>query len=116
MAKVVRQYRYYGSGHVNNQPVSISSSTLASGSVFFERDGNLSSIVQLGIQTIPGVKFYLNNGIDPIFVGSTGIYELDLNGLTEITALSFDKNSISTIQTTNGAYLIVDVIYEAEEE
>lgn len=115
MARTVKQYRYYGPDHKNNQPSNISSSTLSSGSVFFN-DSTLSSIVQLGIQTIPGVKFYINDGVEPVFIGSTGIYELDLNGLTDITSLSFDRNSISLIQNTNGAYLIVDAIYETEEE
>jgi predicted nucleic acid-binding Zn-ribbon protein len=52
---------------------------------------------QIGIQTMPGVKFYLNNSIEPIIVGSTGIYELNVENLTEITALSFDTTSINMI-------------------
>jgi len=39
-----------------------------------------------------------------------------LSGLTDITALSFDQDSINKILNTNGAYLIVDAIYETEEE
>lgn len=117
MARDVRQFRYYGPNNRNNQPRSdISITTLSNGTIFFNDGGNSSSIVQLGIQTIPGVKFYLNNGIDPIYVGSTGIYELDLSGLADITALSFNQKSLQQIEDTAGAYLIVDAIYELEEE
>jgi hypothetical protein len=35
-------------------------------------------IVQLGIQSVPGTKFYLNGSNNPIIIGNTGIYELDL--------------------------------------
>jgi hypothetical protein len=59
---------------------------------------------------LPGTKFYLNNGTTPIIIGSTGIYELDLEGLSEITALSFDGTSIETINSNNNAYLLIDVI------
>lgn len=75
----------------------------------------MGAITQLGIQTLPGIKFYLNDGVDPIIVGSTGIYELDLEGLSEITALSFDKDSIKRIDDNDNGYLIVDAIYSAEE-
>lgn len=116
MARVVKQFRYYGTQNSNNQPSGINVSNLTSGRIFFDGSLGTSSITQLGIQTMPGVKFYLNDGLEPIIVGSTGIYELDLNGLTDITNLNFDKNSISNILTSNGGYLIVDAIYETEEE
>lgn len=117
MARDVKQFRYYGPNNKNNQPRSdIDITTLSNGTIFFNDGGNSSSIVQLGIQTLPGVKFYLNNGIDPIYIGSTGIYELDLSGLADITALSFDQNSLKQIDESIGAYLIVDAIYELEEE
>jgi hypothetical protein len=64
---------------------------------------------------LPGTKFYLNNSADPIIIGSTGIYELDLEGVAEISALSFDSKSIDSIKDTNSAYLIVDAIYDVEE-
>lgn len=115
MARIVKQFRFYGTNNTNNSP-NIGIANLASGRIFFDGSLGTSTIVQLGIQTMPGVKFYLNDGLEPIIVGSTGIYELDLNGLTDITNLNFDKNSISNILTTNGGYLIVDAIYETEEE
>lgn len=117
MAKCVRQYRYYGSGDKNalkNYPNGISYARLASGSIFF-KDGTLGSITQLGIQAIPGTKFYVNNSAEPIIIGSTGIYELDLEGVSEITSLMFDQNSLEIINGLDSGYLIVDAIYNAEE-
>jgi hypothetical protein len=62
---------------------------------------------------MPGVKFYLNNSIEPIIVGATGVYELSVENLTEITALSFDTTSINMInQSPSTAYIIVDILYE----
>lgn len=116
MAKVVRQYRYYGKQDSKNQPqYEISLETLETGSVFFSEEG-LAAITQLGIQTLPGTKFYLNNAKKPIIVGATGIYELDLEGISEINSLFFDKSSIETIEEVGNAYLIVDALYEVEED
>lgn len=115
MARTVKQYRYYGSQNEKNQPSTIKLSDLSSGQVFFQQSG-LVSIVQLGIQTVPGVRFYLNESADPIIIGNTGIYELNVDGLTDITSLSFDNKTIQQFDSLNGAYLIVDAIYEMEEE
>ena len=85
---------------------------LKSGSVF----SNYLPILQLGIQTIPGVKFYVNNSETPVIVGATGIYELDVDGLTEITNLTFDTTAINLIKSNpSTAYLIVDIIYDDRE-
>ena len=73
-------------------------------------------ILQLGIQALPGTKFYLNGSNNPIIIGNTGIYELDLQGLTEISSLSFEANSISLINGNANAYLIVDMIYDEDGE
>ena len=106
MANKIMQFRYYGEKVSNNQPSSISASSLASGHIF---SGYLP-ITQLGIQTLPGTKFYLNNSIYPVVIGSTGIYELDLKGVTQITEIHFDKRSLNLINENNNAYLIVDII------
>ena len=106
MANKIMQFRYYGEKVSNNQPSNISASNLASGHIF---SGYLP-ITQLGIQTLPGTKFYLNNSIYPVVVGSTGIYELALKGVTQITEIHFDKRSLNLINENNNAYLIVDII------
>lgn len=108
MAKRVMQFRYYDTGNIKNAPSKIQANTLISGKIF----NNYFPIYHLGIQTLPGVQFYLNHGTDPIMIGSTGIYELNLEGLSEITSLKFTKASVDMIETTPGAYLIVDLVYE----
>jgi hypothetical protein len=60
--------------------------------------------------------FYLNNAVEPIIIGRTGIYELDLNGEIEISDMKFDFNSIEAINNNFNAYLIVDIIYDDREE
>lgn len=106
MAKQIMQFRYYSEESPQNQPKDINKGKLVKGSVF----ANYLPITQLGIQALPGTKFYLNNSITPILIGSTGIYELDLEGLSEITDLHFDASSIESINKNNNAYLIIDVI------
>lgn len=113
MAKIVKQFRFYGQESSSNTS---EASGFVTGRVFF-RDSNINgSIIQLGVQTLPGTKFYINDSADAIVVGSTGIYELDIQGLSDITSLNFDSGSMKVISETNGAYLIVDAIYETEEE
>ena len=111
MAKKVKQIRYYKEGSPNNygEPTY---RNLISGSVF----SNYMPILQLGIQTMPGTKFYLNGSNNPIIIGNTGIYELDLQGLTEINSLQFEASSVALIKNNESAYLIVDIIYEGGEE
>jgi hypothetical protein len=113
MAKVVRQYRYFNKEDLKNQPQDeISLETLENGSVFFTEKG-LLSITQLGIQTLPGTKFYLNNEKKPIIIGATGIYELDLNGQGYIYSIRFDKNTLETYYTEDSATrLLIDIVYE----
>lgn len=109
MAKQIMQFRFYDEKKADrNQPNSIDMKSLQTGSVFT----NYLPITQLGIQTLPGTKFYLNNAITPIVVGSTGIYELDLEGLSTITHIAFDNESLQAINDSPNAYLIVDAICE----
>jgi len=112
MAKKIMQFRYYGENNDKNQPYNINKQSLASGSIFSEHQ--CLPIVQLGIQTVPGSKFYLNNGTTPIIIGSTGIYELDLDGVSSITQLSFDPASITALDGNLNGYLIVDIICDVE--
>lgn len=95
--------------------VALSPATLVSGNVFASK----TPIYQLGIQALPGTKFYLNESSDPIIIGATGIYELDLHEKSVISALHFDPESIQTIKkslTTGNGFLIVDIVYEEGEE
>ena len=112
MAKYVNQIRYYGDGNDKNYPKNnVSLTTLQSGSIFH----NTLPIVQLGIQTLPGMKIYINNHTNPIIVGQTGIYELNVDGISYITDLRFDGTTLNIInRNQQNAYLIVDYLYEKE--
>ena len=108
MAKQIKQFRFYNQKSTKNYPTTITMANLASGSIF----SNYMPVVQLGIQSLPGTEFYLNNSYSSIVIGSTGIYELDLEGYTEITNLKFDIKSIERIAEGPSAYLIIDIIYD----
>lgn len=111
MARKVVQVRYYGEKNENNQPAGLSSVQMRSGSAF----SKYMPVKQLGIQTLPGTKFYLNGAIEPIIIGNTGIYELNVENLTEITSLNFDYTSLKLInESPSTAYIIVDMLYEAD--
>ena len=118
MAKRVGQVRYYGTTitgtretpNPENYPASVTRSRLRYGSIF----NSSYPIVQLGVQTLPGVKFYINNHTTPVIVGSTGIYELDVDGITNITDIQFDNESLNMIDQNPNAYIIIDYIYEME--
>lgn len=112
--KRVQQFRYYG---VNSPKNSLdgnfnshTKSQFINGSIF------PNPILQLGIQSLPGTKFYVNGNPTPVLVGVTGIYELDLQGEVEINSLAFDPTSLTAIDEAPGSYLLVDVIYDDEED
>ena len=107
MAKKIMQFRYYNDVDGINQPSYLKVKNLRNGTAF---EGKLP-ITQLGIQAIPGTKFYLNNSTSPIIIGATGIYQLDLEGISQITNISFDYNSLYTIATDNSLSLIIDFVY-----
>ena len=113
MAKHIMQFRYYNDEQGNNnQPEGLKAKNLEKG------DNNIFSkytpITQLGIKAIPGTRFYLNDNIEgSVIVGSTGIYELDLEGISKINSLYFDSKSLKLITDNPNAFLIIDVIYES---
>ena len=112
MANKVKQFRYYGENEKEkNSPSDVKRFNFTDGSVF----ANTLPILQLGIQTLPGTRFFLNGSSDPIIIGSTGIYELDLSGEVEISKLEFELESLKRINEMQNGYLIVDIIYEDEE-
>lgn len=111
MANCIKQFRYYSeltSSSLSGNVPSVNCIDYISGEAF----DNYYPILQLGIQTIPGTRFYLNDSTEAIIVGSTGIYELDLGLNTKITKISFDSASMYKIRDNNNAYLIVDFMYD----
>lgn len=119
MGKVLKQFRYYGDVNHNelNYPAGINKENLQTGEIFFNSPTLMTAtIASLGIQTIPGVKFYLNDAVDSIIVGSSGVYELNLTDNYEISALRFEGKSLDLIGSYSGdAYLIIDIVYNTEE-
>lgn len=129
MAKYITQLRYYGDNNSRNYPSDLKANDLLYGRAFVD----YSPIIQLGIQTSPTIEynnakgekviihpsFYINGGTSPIQIGKTGIYELDLTGLSTIEELIFSKDFIDAINAYNsqnageGAHLMVDLIYES---
>ena len=113
MAKQIIQFRYYGELNNNNFPIGLAKAALISGAAF----RNNMPLIQLGIQTLPGITFYLNgNNTRPILIGNTGIYELNLNNLSQITSLAFDSNSMDLIDEQENGALIIDMMYEDGSE
>lgn len=114
MARKVAQVRYYKDNDPKNQPngtTGVSAAKLRSGSVF----SSYMPAKQIGIQTVPGVKFYLNGATDPIIIGNTGIYELNVENLAEITSLNFDYTSLKMLNDSpSTTYIIVDILYEKD--
>ena len=124
--KKVTQLRFFGdnNGYLNtadnnaiyhqlgeNQPNSLSSLDLSSGDAFID----YTPIVQLGIQALPGTKFTLNANLDPIIIGTSGMYELDLvNTSAVLTSLTFDKETLQQINMNPDGYLIIDIVYEED--
>jgi len=93
--------------------MALSPANLVTGALFADK----MPIYQIGIQSLPGTMFYLNESPDPVMIGTTGIYELDLHEKSTISGLRFDPKSIKTIEealNTGTGYLIVDIVYEEE--
>ncbi len=124
MAYKVKQFRYYNdkSSEVTeskrNQPTTLDGTTTlitsehyVNGDVF----GKHFPVTQLGIQALPGTKFYLNEAVDPVIIGATGIYELDLTNGIQISKISFAHDSMENIKNNDNAFLIVDIIYDDGE-
>lgn len=108
--KQIMQFRYEGFRHKNNYPqFSDYDAELISKNIF--RDYRLVS--QLGIQGPPGLRFYLNEGANPITIGKTGIYELDLEHIGRIFSIRFDSQDIKNMFNKDQSNrLIIDIVYD----
>lgn len=105
--KYIRQFRYYGIGSKKNYPENLTYGELKAGNIFKD----CGAVTQLGIQAIPGTLFYLNKSSHSIAVGSTGIYELNLEGIGTISTINFDQNTLDKIEE-NSDGIIIDIVYE----
>ena len=109
MAKRVSQIRWYGDNHADNYPTNISMEMLRYGTAF----PRTYPISRIAIQSIPGTKVYINSGVNPVVIGSTGIYELDVDGISNISSVCFDNASLQVIYKAKQS-VIIDYIYETE--
>lgn len=119
MAKKVLQFRYYGEDNEKNFPAGVKYTDFIrneAGNVFNTGRYNVIPISQLGIQSLPGTKFYLNGAVNPIVIGVSGIYDLDIRNGARITELCFSKNSMERVKDELNGYLIVDVLYGEEDD
>lgn len=108
--KRIKQFRYYGKDNIDkNMP--------RQGEVFFKGNWfqNINAVSHIGVQAIPGVRFYLNDSPSSLMVGQTGIYELDLGNLGIIQSFKLDFSSLKDKEEQILEYgIIVDVVYEGE--
>ena len=123
-SRQIAQFRFFGDSNSDfntsdqnaiyhqmddNSPATLSSMSLIDGSAFEE----YTPIIQLGIQSLPGLKFNINTNLDPIIMGASGMFEIDLvNSSAYITSLTFDKQSLESINENPDGYLIIDIVYE----
>lgn len=112
MAKRIKQFRFFNDKDSQHNSKNTTYQRLVSGTVFSE----VLPILQLGIQALPGTKFYINNSPDPIMVGVNGVFELEMDGNTQITSLTFAPASLAMISKSATGGLIIDVTYESNEE
>ncbi len=129
MARNIFQFRYYNDQSALNWPRGATSGDWAATTIdkpnaraFWstEWEGQTplpshAPIIQLGIQTIPGTKFYLNGSKYPTTIGVTGIYEINVEDGMTIESLAFNRVSMERIKENDGAYLIVDILVGEEE-
>lgn len=85
----------------------------ADGDVVVGSEDGKFKIYQIGIQSLPGVAFQINDNMtdanSTIRIGQTGIFELNLADATPITKLTF--TNLGVLQNSDTNYLIIDVIF-----
>lgn len=111
--KIIKQYRYYfepsDEKSAPNYPEGLAAKDLMKKSTIFSDE---KIIYQLGIQALPGTRFYINDAEYPIIVGTTGLFEIDLSSGMQINQLYFDETSLELISDNPSAVLIIDTIEE----
>ena len=81
---------------------------MISGDIFVK--SGKASVSHLGIQASPGTTFFLNGDNNPIQIGKTGIFEIDVTGYGTINSIILTETSLNTVNEDNG--IIIDIIYE----
>lgn len=106
MNQTFSQIVFYSNGNNFNSP-GVTMEKLISGQAFED----FLPISQLGIQTIPGTKLFLNGNSNPVIVGFTGLLSIDLSMGGQINEIKFDETSIQNINDNLNAILIVDMAH-----
>ena len=109
--KRIMQFRYRGEHHEENFPTfQFYTDILSYGNIFQE----YGLVTKLGIQAPVGIRFYLNSSSNPIMVGETGIYELNLEGIGRINSIRFDRSDLEKYYTDNprNDKILIDIVYE----
>ncbi len=85
---------------------------------FLQDKGVGDSVLQLGIQGLPGTKFYLNGNLYPIILDASGVFYIEAKNGARISSLKFEPASIEKISGIKNdfAYLIIDVLIDEEKE
>ena len=119
--KKIKQFVFCGPGHANNYPKDVNPDIKNYTNPWTTNlFANYGLVSHLGIQGAPDTSFCLNDSVSDhaITIGSTGIYEIDLEGVGYITSLRFiqDKLLANYPETDldNPRKLIVDIVYEEE--
>ena len=113
MAKVIKQFRYWPESNTEeeNKPrftSNITPEAAKDGSAF----AGQGRIVSLGIQALPGTAIYINGGTEPLIIGNSGIYQIDVEDELTINTLRADLDSYADFLN---AGIIFDIIYETED-
>ena len=116
--RIIKQYRYYFDPQTENEinpnyPDNLTADLLKADKTIFSEE---KIIYQLGIQALPGTKFYINDSEYPAIVGTTGLFEIDLSSGVQINHLYFDAASLDVIANNPSAVLIIDTIEEGGED
>ena len=106
MTQNFKQFIYHKTGS-NYNTTGLQKNDLIDGSAF----NGYYNIVQLGVRALPGTKFYVNGTTNPVIIGFTGMFSIDLTAGGAITELAFDEDSMDEIEGNDSAYLIVDIAY-----
>lgn len=98
MAKQLYQFYYSKDGRNKNE--------WSNGNAFKK---NNAPIVKLTIIAPPTVQFYVNNLENPIMIGATNEFEIDLKNQTQIFSLRFDEDDLEKLTLEQD--IIVNAIY-----
>lgn len=119
MSTRMTQFRYYADGNPNNCPYRKETDKGWNWSYYCTSENfkKYSPILSLGVQTLPGTKIYINNSYNPIIIGSSGIFELDVtNTSASINNIRVDEESMKLIKDLPDGYIIIDMVYEEQED